>query len=205
MNKVIIKTAIITFLTLVVAFILGVIGIYAFAPRIAGKYCYELGFKNMATECNERVYTKTGEFSDLVELVDSAIYAENYDLISTYGEEMVKRTSDFKSFCESEVDEDYTEDSYSTFDYYVNTTMLAKYSLGNVQNAIDFAFDSMSSKGYTENSSLKMLVNMIESQDGLGQMICDTYNNIPYDKGNKFFIGHENFRTDMKNLGYPVN
>ncbi|MBQ7373368.1 MAG: hypothetical protein IJW64_02245 [Clostridia bacterium] len=206
MNKVIIKTAIITFLSLVVAFILGVIGIYAFAPRLAGGYCYELGLKNMATECYERVYSKTGEFDDLVELVNSAIYAENDGVTSVYGEEMIERKSDFKNFCDKQIDENFQEGDYSTYDYYVNATMLAKYSLGNKQEAIEFAFScALKSAGYTEHSALKMLVNMIETDESLGDIISEFYNAMTPPEQKYSFSGHVEFRNDMNNLGYTVS
>ena len=205
MNKIIIKTAIITVLSLVVASIIGVVCAFSFAPRFSGNCCFELGLKDMATKCYERAYLNSGTYEDLVELVDSAIYAEYDEMIAKYGEEMVERKVEFKRFCEDlDVDVDYTEGGYSTYDYYANATMLAKYYLGDKEGAVDFVFDNLFTNGYTENSALKMLVNMVSSEEGLGEMLSDEY--LELEPASRYaFTNHEKFREDMKALGFALS
>ena len=205
MNKVIIKTAIVTVLSLIVASILAGIGIYAFAPRFAGDCCYELGLKNMATSCYERVYQKTGTYDDLIELVNSAIYAEDDKNVSVYGEELVNRKIEFNAFCEqADFDKEFEEGSFTTYDYYVNTTVFAKYYLGYKQDAVDFAFSCLFKGGYVENSALKMLVEMVDSEEGLGNMLVIAYNAL--EPANRYaFTNHNVFRSDMKELGYTLS
>ena len=205
MSKVIIKTAIVTVLALIVALIFSCVGVYAFAPRFAGDCCYELGLKDAATNCYERVYKSTGTYEDLIELVNSAIYAEDDKTVSVYGEELVDRKIEFKDFCnQADVDKEFEEGSYSTFDYYVNVTMLAKLSIGNKQDAVDFAFTCVFQGGYVENSALKMLVEMVDSEEGLGDMLVIAYNAL--EPVNRYaFTNHQVFRSDMKELGYTLS
>ena len=205
MNKVILKTAIFTVLALIVATILTIVGVFAFAPKFAGNCCYELGLKGLAVDCYERVYMETGEFEDLVELVNCGVYAQDDTIVSNYGEEMIGRKVEFKNFCDNaDVDVEFTDGAYTTYDYYVNAIMLAKYALNEKQEAVDFVFRTLFVNGYTENSALKMLVNMVSSEEGLGDLLVEGYMNL--EPGSRYgFTNHQTFRDEMKELGYTIS
>ena len=84
MNKLVVKVAILTFLSLIAVSLISAFSIFTFAPGFAGDKCFELGLKNVATKCYERAYEQTGEFDDLVILVDNAIFSEDGDAVLTY-------------------------------------------------------------------------------------------------------------------------
>ena len=143
--------------------------------------------------------------ANFVELVNSAIYAEDDKTISVYGEELVNRKVEFKSFCnQSDLDKEIEEGDYTSFDYYVNTTMLAIFSVGNEQGAVDFAFKCVFTGGYTENSALKILVEMSATKEGLGDKLANAYNSL--ESVDRYtFTNHSDFRSDMKELGYTLS
>ena len=85
MKKTIIKTAIFTVLSLVLALFIGVFAIFMFTPKLSARICHNLGLKDLSTSCYERVYKQTGELEDLIEVIDSAVYAENKDCVIEYG------------------------------------------------------------------------------------------------------------------------
>ena len=114
---------------------------------------------------------------------------------------MVKREVEFKNFCDLS-DEELEDVEFTTYDYYFNSTMFAKYALGNKRDATKLAFFGVINGEYNENSALKMLVNMIKTDEDLGNLLKEEYLNL----GEKqWFAQFDEFRKDMKNVGYPIS
>ncbi len=197
MSSLIKKTAIITVLSLIAVAFLSVFAIFTFYPSLAGDCCFEIGLKNLAISCYEREYKNTGEYEDLVELVDCAIYAEDYQKVVDYGVIMKGRKLEFDGYCE-DLDEESENVGYSAYDYYTNVIMQSYISLGNTDGATKFAVDCATENGYTEDSALKNAVKMAKEDKVLGQSIIVAYKNAKSTN----FTNYTNFKNEMKELGY---
>ena len=137
MKKTIIKTAILTTLSLVMALFVGIFSTFMFAPKLSARICHDLGMKDLSTSCYERVYKKTGELEDLIEVIDSAVYAENKESVIEYGTILFDTYGDTNRFFEycNACDTDLEEGGYPTFDYYANTVFVALYAQGEKTKA----------------------------------------------------------------------
>ena len=193
------KVAITTCLILVAVLFLGVFSVFTFAPKLAGDKCFELGLKNVATTCYERVYKKTGEFDDLITLVDNVIFAEDTEMIVEYLGKMVNRKLEFEEFCKS-LDEQSEYVDYSSYDYYVTTLMMAYYKLGNKTSAANFAFSSLTSDGYEEGCALYYAVKLSQTDADFFDMIVTSYKGL----STKTFTGYKKFREDLKAINPDV-
>ncbi|MBR2336784.1 MAG: hypothetical protein IKA61_02440 [Clostridia bacterium] len=158
MKGTIMKTALITALSLVCILFLGVFSTYLFAPKLSAELSYNLGMKGLSSSCYERVYKKTGELDDLIVVIDSAVYAEKTETVEKYGLilfDTYGKTSEFANYCRKN-DEGLTEDDYSTYDYYANTVFMALYNRGEKEKAAEFAIRNM--VAYSDKCALKMAV-----------------------------------------------
>ena len=177
MLKFILKTAIITTLAFVSACIIGVFSIFAFAPKLSASVCYDLGMKKLATSCNERVYEKTGTLEDLIELIDSAIYSEDKEIIAKYGVflfDTYNNTILFTSYCET-ADANLQDGEYSTYDYYANSVFMALYNLGEKEKAAEVAIINIIE--YTDKSALKRAVVLADPSNDkeFGETLISVY------------------------------
>ena len=197
MGNLIKKTAIITALSLIAVAFISVFAIFTFSPSLAGDCCFELGLKNLAISCYEREYKNTGEYDDLVELVNCAIYAEDNQAVVDYGVVMKGRKIEFDGYCKV-LDEESESVGYWAYDYYTNGIMQAYISLGDKDGAAKFAVGCAEEKGYTEESALKNAVNMAKNDKALGDSIILAYKNSTKSSFNNFVI----FKNEMKEMGY---
>jgi hypothetical protein len=200
MNNIIKKTAIVTALSLFAITFVIMFSLFAFAPATAGNLCYELGLKKIALSCYEKEYNKTGEFDDLINLLDNAIFLGDNERVCSYGEITFSRTGELNYYCET-VDADKNEQSYPTYDYYATAIANAYYKQNQVDNMAQFVLNNMTEDGYTETSALyysvKLAGNNNELRDALGRA---------YESNNEWtFIGRSDFRKEIQLLGYEFN
>ena len=196
MTKIIKKTAIITALSLVAVSLLSVFALFVFAPKKAGDICNELGLKKVALSCYEKNYNSTGDFDDLMLLVDNSIFEEDNERIVNYGKIAFSRKVDFDSLCTS-LDGDGSVD-YPTYDYYSTAIVNAYYNLGKNTDLVKFAFKNLSKDGYTETSALYYTVQLAKSDNSLRDVLGDEY----YSKNNWTFTGRTLFKNDLSDMGY---
>lgn len=180
MIKRILKTALITALSFIGVLVIGAFSIFTFAPSLSASVCHDLGMRKLASSCLERVYKNTGEIDDLIEVIDSAVYAENKQTVAEYGKVLFysfNDTANFKSIC-AKGDEDIKEGEYSTYDYYASTVFMALYETGDKQGASEFAIKFMGDE-YTEKCVLKMAVKIAnpETDKAFGDMLVNSYKN----------------------------
>ena len=174
----ILKTALITALSVIGVFVIGAFSIFTFAPKFSASVCHDLGMRKLASSCLVRVYKNTGELDDLIEVIDSSVYAEKKETIVEYGKLLFKTyngSAQFKSFCEKE-DVGYQGEGYKTYDYYANTVFMALYETGDKQGAAEFAIAYMGSS-YTEKCVLKMAVKISnpEVDKAFGDLLITAY------------------------------
>lgn len=195
MNKLVVKVAILTFLSLIAVSLISAFSIFTFAPGFAGDKCFELGLKNVATKCYERAYEQTGEFDDLVILVDNAIFSEDGDAVIEYGTKMINRNDEFSAFC-IETDEKSEYVDYSSYDYYVTAVMMANYNAGKKTEAVDIAFSKLTADGYKEGIALFYAVQLAKEDEDLLQIILSSYKA----STNRTFTNYKAFREELQGI-----
>ena len=155
MKKTIIKTVIITLVSIILAASLAVGIILAVSPKTIGKVFTKCGNYDAAAKLYESQYKKTESVSDLVELVRASIVAEDYELTSVYGE---KLTIDYKENLMYDFDSVY--DDYNN---YSTATVEAYYKLGKIEDCVRVAF--LTSDSFTVNKSLYYLFKLCDEKE----------------------------------------
>ena len=161
MKKTILKTAIITIVSLVAAAVVTFSLIVIISPKTMGKIYYDLGSKNNAVRLYERQYNTKGKtFEDLKDFIDLVISVENEVKINEYGADLVVgNKSELKRLSDKESD----ENGRSLYDYYSIRIVEAARVLGLNKNAVEVAFRT--SDEYTENCSLYHIVRIASDGD----------------------------------------
>ncbi len=136
MKRTILRTALITFLSMIlITFFTAVIIGFA-APKIMGKIYRDLGMNNASLTMYEKQYDKTGEIGDLNQVFKSAVLAGNKEKIAEYSYTLVKRRGeDLKKFCGSDK---------SKFMFYANSAVEYNYAVNpdrSVDVAVNCGFD----------------------------------------------------------------
>lgn len=99
MKKVLIKTAILTFIAVILLTVLTFSVLSIFSPGVMADFTDNLGMDKLSLSFSVRKYENTEDLSDLHTVLFKANDLENYALLAEYSEVMTK-DSDFLSFCE---------------------------------------------------------------------------------------------------------
>ncbi len=154
MKKTILKTAIITIVSLIAAAVVTFSLIVIISPKTMGKIYYDFGSKSNAVRLYERQYNTKGKtFDDLKDFIDLAISVEDEVKINEYGSALVV---DNKSELKRLSDKEQKGDERSLYDYYSIRIVEAARTLGLNKNAVEIAFKT--SDEYTEDCSLYHIV-----------------------------------------------
>lgn len=170
MKKTIIKTVIITLVSIIFAASLAVGITLAVSPKAIGKVFTKCGNYDSAAKLYESQYKKSESVADLIELVSVSIAAENNEMIAKYGDKltvnykgnMIKMTSDEEQF-----------------DNYSKATVEAYYKLGKKEDCVRVAF--LSSGEYVEGNSLYYLFKLCDNKEDkdLAEEIYKYYKKYP--------------------------
>ena len=98
MNKLVLKTAIVTVCSLLALFVLVTGALCLFAPSAMVKVTSSLGWDNAALYFSEKQYVKTGAESDLEDLLYRAGATRAYDKLVIYSPDMIDGEN-FQAFC----------------------------------------------------------------------------------------------------------
>ena len=101
MRKVIIKTAIITFVSVIICTVLAFSLLSIFAPGKMADFTGELGMDKASLSFSVRKYERSDDISDLHTILYKASELENYALLAEYSKEMTTR-SDFLTYANSQ-------------------------------------------------------------------------------------------------------
>ncbi len=99
MKKVLIKTAVLTFVAVILLTVLVFSALSIFSPGVMADFTENLGMDKLSLSFSVRKYENTEDLSDLHTVLFKANDLENYSLLVEYSETMTK-DSDFLSFCE---------------------------------------------------------------------------------------------------------
>ncbi len=90
MKNTVLKTAAVTFAVMIIAFSAAVFALSQFAPSIMVDITSELGLKTQSVKYAEKVYKKTGDVEDLLNIVVLAEEAKDYKTVAKYSPVLIK-------------------------------------------------------------------------------------------------------------------
>ena len=154
MKKTIIKTVIITLVSIIFAASLAVGITLAVSPKTIGKVFTKCGNYDTAAKLYESQYKKTESVSDLIELVSMSIAADNDEMIAKYGDKLTVNYKGNMILMTSDVER---------FDNYSKATVEAYYKLGKKEDCVRVAF--LSSGAYTGGNSLYYLFRLCDNKE----------------------------------------
>lgn len=154
MKKTIIKTVIITLVSIIFAASLAVGITLAVSPKTIGKVFTKCGNYDTAAKLYESQYKKTESVSDLIELVSMSIAADNDEMIAKYGDKLTVNYKGNMILMTSDEEQ---------FDNYSKATVEAYYKLGKKEDCVRVAF--LSSGAYTEGNSLYYLFKLCDNKE----------------------------------------
>ena len=154
MKKTIIKTVIITLVSIIIAASLAVGITLAVSPKTIGKVFTKCGNYDTAAKLYESQYKKTESVSDLIELVSMSIAADNDEMIAKYGDKLTVNYKGNMILMTSDEEQ---------FDNYSKATVVAYYKLGKKEDCVRVAF--LSSGAYTEGNSLYYLFRLCDNKE----------------------------------------
>ncbi len=154
-KKLVIKTIVITVLTLVLM-CLAVFGILtAFSPKTVGNFFDGVGSYSVAVSFYEREYLKTGDIYDLAFLLNKLDEEKSPDKTQKYSAKMVKN-SKFSNYCEKE---DLKSNSkIKTSEYVYGKLVVATFLNEGVLKAIEYCEEAVSLNGYTDYNAFRILI-----------------------------------------------
>ncbi len=169
MQKIIIKTTIITIISCV---ILGVIAYFSLAflsPLTISELYFDLSVKELSVDYAEKAYQKDNTIENLANVVDKAIWAEDKETLDKYLPNLIGNDK-FSSFCQSQTQNGYlTSVEY----YYVSQMVILHAEMSRLDMAFELAFQKTTN--YTAVNPIKSLITfVIESKNN--QTLTDLIN-----------------------------
>ena len=154
MKKLIIKTSIITVLSVLVATILLVTTLCIFAPKTVSDYFYGVGNGNLSVRYMEKAYNKNQTAENLEELIFKANENEDYSRVVKYSEIFINR-EDFVAFINAKP----SNSGQMTYEeYFYGNYVIALYETGAENEVIFAVADKTVESNYSEYSAYSSLV-----------------------------------------------
>ena len=149
-NKVIIKTALITFFACLLALIISVISISLLNPKIMANFTDTLGLNSISLKYRVLAYNKSEDITDLYFVVGESINQSNYEYVEKYFPVLLE-SSDYEDFTSYIEELNLSRASTNTLKLYVanednylkSAYVTALYKLNNKQEAFDFALNDL--------------------------------------------------------------
>ncbi len=196
MKKTILKTAIITIVSLLAATIVTISLIVIISPKTMGKMYNDFGSKTNAVRLYERQYNTKGKtFNDLKDFIDVLISADDEVKINEYGSDLVVgKKSELKALSDSEKNSKYR----SLYDYYAIRVAEAALSLGLKGKAAEVAFKT--TDDYNEDCSLYHLVRLSLDNNDKELAVCIYARYISPEFASTIKSGENELNNDIQKL-----
>ena len=159
MLKTAVKTALITFASILGAILVATGIASLFFPSAMGDFCVFCGFDKSAVLYYKSAYNGVGDYNDLAKLVNSAEIVGNDKVLSEYGLKFAQDEK-FKSYCEEKDKKEGGE--VKSYDYYSHIVINATYRQNNYAAAAKFAVDMTFE--YDRNSPLATAIILAYSE-----------------------------------------
>ena len=142
MKKFIVKTALITLITVFVVSMIAIIGISVLSPRTMASFSFNVGNEKVGVWYTELSYQKTGNVDDLKNVIYRSADIEDYKKVEKYATILTER-EDFAEICAKDGDAFY------------NKLVLAMYKNGKTADEIFVVADKTLVNGYTETNAYR--------------------------------------------------
>ena len=165
-NKIIWRTAGITFFVIVMLILLcfNIIGLAA--PRVIADSANRLGMGGVAVSFSKAQYERSGKIDDLADLCERSIKFKKYAVADEYCKELLAFDRDGESLAtvaaRREISVDGTRYDYTA--YIVGNSAYARYKVGEKEDALAFAKERTSE--YTASSPLAYLADAFVEDKG---------------------------------------
>ena len=164
MQKLIVKTALITFASAIGALILFALVCMLFFPSAVSDAAYNMGMDNISVTFAERAYKNGGDEKSLKTLVDRAAQAENYTAVVTYAQIFVD--SDYFAQAVESEDSNIGQTSGSYYGYITGHLAVAYYNMGDKDAALQtIAEHSGEGKYVRYNAAEYLILEVISKND----------------------------------------
>jgi hypothetical protein len=152
LNKLIVKTVVITVIAFVgaLAITFGVLSI--FKPVVLSDLFASLGGERASAYFMEKEYERTGEFSDLIKLTELLDEDDNYNATAKYCEILLNDNAQkFEDYIEKDGAEKYGSKKEAK-EYFYSKYAVAELNSGDITNAIKWAEKCVKVNGYTNSN-----------------------------------------------------
>jgi len=138
MDKLILKTILITWLAILLACIVTFTCLSLFFPMTLSNMFFNMGANNLSVTFAERAYEKDKNINNLSILIDRSIFSDDYTVLDKYGAIFVGH-NDFAEFCEKQDAGKPQGAEFSYRGYIYGSVSIAKYEKQGIVEALSFA------------------------------------------------------------------
>ena len=174
MKKTLIKTAIVSFIS-VIAVALATAGVVSLtAPKKMAEFCDGIGLKKASVYYYRSDYERDRDADKLVALIDAADFADDDKTLAEYCTKFVF-SSEFNAYCEKRDAEKSSSSKISSYDYYCYLAVTSAYAIGNYDTSAETAVKKTDM--YDKNCPLEVAINtaVSESNREYAAKIKDNY------------------------------
>lgn len=154
MKKLVVKTIIITLVSVLGAFAITVGALCLFSPATCASFFDGVGNYSASVFFYEKHYDKTGDITVLDTLYIKSYQAEDYERAEKYLFTLISH-DDFESHCDESADSETLSDK----EYYYSSYALVLAKNGNESQAISTSETFVNGNGYTKYNPFRALVN----------------------------------------------
>ena len=164
MNKLVIKTVIITFITFVAVFLMIYACLAAASPKTVADAWADLGSYTVSVKYYEKQYYKTESVADLATVCDK-IDEENDSARAVEYLSALTGSEEFSAFCAAEDGKRKT--AFTAYEFYYGKYAAAKFYESGIDAAITVAKNA-AEKGYTDYNAFRWLISLdaLTQEDG---------------------------------------
>ncbi len=155
MNKLILKTTVITLASVIIALVLSLSAMVFFAPKLIGSLFDGLGMYSASVFFYEKQYQKSEDIHDLALLIDKLDKDEDLEKSKLYLTEIVE-SEEFSSFCQM-VDENKTVTVTSNEYYYLLLTQVV-YLADGFEESVSVALEYVEKFSYTAFNPIRIII-----------------------------------------------
>ena len=154
MKRLVVKTVLITVLSLVCVTALSFFSLFFFYPKALGNVFKAVGDDEAALYFYEKQYNKSGTADDLSVVVDLLDVEKDPDKVYVYTNELIAK-SDFSAFCEKK---DKNAVGMTTSEYYYAKFAVSDFYVNGIESAEEICKESVTISGYTDYNAYRILI-----------------------------------------------
>lgn len=185
----VLRTALITFLSFVVLIALCYFSVAIFSPKSLKVFYSDLNDSKRAVKYAEKQYSKSEDLIDLYSLCVMLDEFSDSQKTEQYISDFVK-SDNFNEFCNS-IDNENTNTVISTSDYLYGKLVIATYINSGISDAIEVCIDSVKN-GYSDFNAFNILItselNLSESDK---QSLIDTLVSLNVKNNEEVFLNRD--------------